>query len=43
MFYSTLYTITPNGAFKRGVAPLSTFPLPLIEGEGEKGDRVTIF
>jgi hypothetical protein len=27
---------------KRGGAPLSTFPLPLVEGEGDQGDRVTI-
>jgi hypothetical protein len=27
--------------FKRGEASLINLPLPLIEGEGDKGDRVT--
>jgi hypothetical protein len=39
--YITIFCL--RGEFKRGEAPLlKIIPLPLNEGEGDKGDRVTL-
>jgi hypothetical protein len=34
---STVFTTPPYGEFKRGFAPLSIIPLPLVKGKGIKG------